>query len=106
MLQRLTRVTSAALAATAIASLVALVVVSWVRLGWPEGKLDLGASHRFFTAGAVAAAGLVLIWGVRRAAPRHQWAAALLAAVAAALAIRWTFRGIAVFLEAQSALWP
>ena len=105
MLHGLTRVTSAALAATAIASLVALIVVAWVRLGWPEGKLDLGTSHRLFAAGAIAVAGLVLIWGVRRA-PRYGWAAGLVAAVAAALAIRWTFRGIAVFLEAQSALWP
>lgn len=96
------------LATAAFLGVVFVVVALWVPLGWPAGKSDLGALHRLMAGGAAALAGLASIRGARRwtAAARYRLAADLLAVVAAVLAVRWLYRGAAVFLEVQSTMWP
>ena len=107
MLQRLSRIASGVVAVMAFLSVVFIVVALWVPLGWPAGKSDMGALHRLLAGGAAAFAGLALSRSAQRwTAPRHRWAADLLAVVAAVLAVRWLYRGAAVFLMAQSGLWP
>ena len=107
MLQRLSRIASGILAAAAFLSVVCVVVALWVPLGWPAGKSDMGALHRLLAGGAAAFAGLALMRAARRwAAPRYRSAADLLALVAAVLAVRWLYRGVVVFLQVQSTMWP
>jgi hypothetical protein len=106
--QRLRRIVSAVLPYIAMTTLIGLVVVSWVSLGWPAGKSDLGASARLLAASAAAISGMVLIHLVPglKAGRRYALVALVLAACATLLALRWAYRGLSVFLEAQSALVP
>jgi hypothetical protein len=107
MLQRLSRIASGVLAVAAFLSVVCVVVALWVPLGWPAGKSDMGALPRLLAGGAAAFAGLALSRSAHRwTAPRHRWVVDLLVLLAAVLAVRWLYRGAAVFLAAQSAQWP